>query len=432
MYAILARSPSFDDEVDEIIVPLGRHLQANSEYNPNTTYYGTCGRARMQLRTRITSECPDNVCGPQCSVYCEEVPGQKVCNYLGEVTCLENFDGPNCDECIDGFYGPECEKVCEPTNSSSGHYTCDDFGYTECLPGYTDNTTNCVTCEGNLLEPDCMECDNGYYPQGTCDTFCEPRDDALGHYTCNSDGTIMCNTGYTDTSTNCVTCTGNFKEPDCTECDDDYYPRRICNVYCVPTDNENGHYTCESSGNKRCLIGYTDTSTNCVTCVGNYLEPDCVLCDDKFQGPGCELCIEHYYPHRTCNIKCEPRDDEGGHYICTSQGNISCLAGYTDPATNCVNCIGNFREPDCIGCDEHFTGDQCNTCEQHYYPEDTCNVQCIPRNDSEGHYKCSPETGARECLEGYEDPTTYCVTPVESGTYCICECSKWKSDLVHT
>ena len=271
-------SPSFDDEVDEIIVPLGRHLQANSEYNPNATYYGTCGRARMQLRTRITSECPDNVYGPQCSVYCEEVPGQKVCNYLGEVTCLENFDGPNCDECIDGFYGPKCERFCEPTNSSSGHHTCDDFGYTECLPGYTDNTTNCVTCEGNLLEPDCMECDNGYYPQVTCNTYCEPRDDTLGHYTCSDQGELVCLELYTDPNTNCTTCKGNFKEPDCTECNDhftgpecvfcevNYYPKNDCNVLCVPRNSSEGHFTCDPiTGSRVCLEGYKDSLTDCVT-----------------------------------------------------------------------------------------------------------------------------------------------------------------------
>ena len=47
----------------------------------------------------------------------------------------------------------------------------------------------------------------------------------------------------------------------------------------------------------------------------------------------------------------------------------------------------------------------------------THNAQCMPQNDSEGHYKCNNETGARQCLAGYEDPTTYCVTPVVSGTY---------------
>ena len=168
--------------------------------------------------------------------------------------------------CPANTYGPLCSTACEDV---ANQRSCNYLGTATCAPNY--------------------------YPANSCTTFCVPRDDNSGHYTCNSDGTIMCNTGYTDTSTNCVTCTGNFKEPDCTECDDDYYPRGTCNVYCAPTDNENGHYTCESSGNKRCLTGYTDTSTNCVMCVGNYVEPDCVLCDDKFQGPGCESCIEHYY-----------------------------------------------------------------------------------------------------------------------------------------
>ena len=63
---------------------------------------------------------------------------------------------------------------------------------------------------------------------------------------------------------------------------------------------------------------------------------------------------------------------------------------------DCV-CEGNFLEPNCILCDEN------------YYPPDLCNVQCIPQDNSFGHYTCDPQSGNIVCLEGYTDPLTFCV-----------------------
>ena len=273
-------SPANDDEVDEIVIPLGAHLQADSEFGPNVTYYGSCGRANIQVRTRITSECPPNRYGPTCTKVCVEVPGRTACNYLGQAVCLDNFDGvPDCNECKAGFYGSSCDRFCEPQDSnSSGHYTCDDSGYIVCHPGFTDNSTNCLTCAGNRMEPDCRVCKDNYYPQGTCDTFCKPRNDVSGHYNCSEQGELVCLAGYTDTSTNCTTCRGNFKEPDCNECDDhfvgvdctfcelNYYPRNDCSVMCMPENSSDGHYTCDPfTGSRVCLEGYKDPASGCVT-----------------------------------------------------------------------------------------------------------------------------------------------------------------------
>ena len=47
-------------------------------------------------------------------------------------------------------------------------------------------------------------------------------------------------------------------------CNTNYYGS-ACNIYCVPTDNSQGHYTCGSNGNKVCRSGWTDASNNCLT-----------------------------------------------------------------------------------------------------------------------------------------------------------------------
>ena len=38
-----------------------------------------------------------------------------------------------------------------------------------------------------------------------------------------------------------------------------------CATYCQERDDETGHYTCASDGNRECLNGYTNPMTNCTT-----------------------------------------------------------------------------------------------------------------------------------------------------------------------
>ena len=49
-------------------------------------------------------------------------------------------------------------------------------------------------------------------------------------------------------------------------------------------------------------------------------------------------CTENYFGS-DCTTFCEERDDEQGHYICDSEGNIACRDGYTNTSTNCTKCI---------------------------------------------------------------------------------------------
>ena len=179
-------------------------------------------------------------------------------------------------------------------------------------------------------------------------------------------------------------------------------------------------------------------------CIGNYAPDDCNSCITGFQAPGCDTCAPDFYPANICTVFCQPQNDAQGHYTCNPiTGARECLPMYTDPRTDCVNCIGNFREPDCTQCDSNFQGTECNTCAPNYYPQGVCNIMCQPRNDSQasytcnrvtgqrecgqnfypqgncetfclarndssGHYTCDPLTGDKICLAGYEDPTTDC------------------------
>jgi Golgi apparatus protein 1 len=64
-------------------------------------------------------------------------------------------------------------------------------------------------------------------------------------------------------------------------CDSNFYGSD-CATYCVPTNNNQGHYWCDSStGEKRCRPGWTDPDNNCLTpvcatnchVVGGYCNP---------------------------------------------------------------------------------------------------------------------------------------------------------------
>ena len=50
------------------------------------------------------------------------------------------------------------------------------------------------------FEVACME----NYFGSDCGTFCEERDDAQGHYTCDSEGNRVCRDGYQNPETSCT------------------------------------------------------------------------------------------------------------------------------------------------------------------------------------------------------------------------------------
>ena len=73
--------------------------------------------------------------------------------------------------CSAHFYGPDCSIYCRPANSSDmGHYTCLSDGSRQCLPGYLNETTDCLTpcvpadgCSKSTTDTTCT-CDQDIFP----------------------------------------------------------------------------------------------------------------------------------------------------------------------------------------------------------------------------------------------------------------------------
>ena len=49
-------------------------------------------------------------------------------------------------------------------------------------------------------------------------------------------------------------------------------------------------------------------------------------------------CVENFYGS-DCGTFCVERDDALGHYTCSSEGDLVCLAGYRNPLTKCTECV---------------------------------------------------------------------------------------------
>ena len=48
-------------------------------------------------------------------------------------------------ECNNGYYGADCGTFCIDTDDTSGHFTCGSNGEMICLPGWSEPTSNCLT-----------------------------------------------------------------------------------------------------------------------------------------------------------------------------------------------------------------------------------------------------------------------------------------------
>ena len=47
--------------------------------------------------------------------------------------------------CATNFFGPNCTRFCQGRDDASGHFTCDANGDRVCLAGYVNPASDCVT-----------------------------------------------------------------------------------------------------------------------------------------------------------------------------------------------------------------------------------------------------------------------------------------------
>ncbi|XP_065843967.1 fibropellin-3-like isoform X2 [Oscarella lobularis] len=113
-----------------------------------------------------------------------------------------------------------------------------------------------------------------------------------------------------------------------------------CSNYCVPTNDSSGHYTCDSLGHKLCQSGYEDPNTNCTKQIDECASNSCqngAACVDRLLGYDC-ICVMGF-----TGRLCEADTDECASNPCTHNGTCtdkvndfacSCLPGYTGATCN--------------------------------------------------------------------------------------------------
>lgn len=110
-------------------------------------------------------------------------------------------------------------------------------------------------------------------------------------------------------------------------------------------------------------------------------------------------CQPNYFGDQ-CNILCRPRDDVYGHYNCSPQGDIVCLAGWSgsyclEPicSPGCHKDQGNCSRPNECNCRFGWTGQSCEQCVK--FPG------CVHGSCSKPHEcNCEEGWGGLLCNEG--------------------------------
>ena len=91
--------------------PIDLELSVSSGPIARTTYSGIHNVAEFDLSFRI--DCSENYHGPQCDVFCMEVPGQFTCDSDGNIVCVNSIltPGSNCTQCR--VSGKDPQNNCE-------------------------------------------------------------------------------------------------------------------------------------------------------------------------------------------------------------------------------------------------------------------------------------------------------------------------------
>ncbi|KAI5706104.1 hypothetical protein M8J75_004855 [Diaphorina citri] len=188
-----------------------------------------------------------------------------------------------------------------------------------------------------------VQCDLHYF-NSTCTTFCRPRDDKFGHFTCDSNGDKVCIAGWK--GTNCETA--------------------VCKEGCHPT-----HGKCDVPGLCECRPGwrgeFCDQCKPYPGCKHGYCNGSSwqCICDTNWGGILCDQDLNYCGTHEPCQNGGTCENTAPDQYLCTCPEGFSgvncevvdnpCMMGPCGNGGQCKETAGQFQ---CV-CAPGWTGPTC-------------------------------------------------------------------------
>ncbi|XP_005742174.1 protein jagged-1b [Pundamilia nyererei] len=187
-----------------------------------------------------------------------------------------------------------------------------------------------------------FRCHSNYYGP-FCNKFCRARDDFVGHFSCDQSGSKVCMEGWTG--------------PEC--------KIAVCRQGCHQT-----HGSCDVPGECKCQYGWKgQLCDQCMTfpgCVyGSCTEPWQCVCDVNWGGLLCDKDLNYCGTHQPCKNGGTCTNTEPNEYQCECQEGFrgrncdivehACLSS---PCMNGATCVEDQTGFSCI-CSEGWTGHTC-------------------------------------------------------------------------
>ncbi|XP_062974199.1 protein jagged-2 [Elgaria multicarinata webbii] len=185
------------------------------------------------------------------------------------------------------------------------------------------------------------------------------------------------------------------------KCDENYYGPD-CKKFCGPRNDFVGHYTCDQNGNKACMEGWMGDECKQAVCKqgcnlvhGGCSVPGECKCNYGWQGQFCDECVP--YPgcaHGSCNIpwECKCETNWGG-LLCNKDLNY---CGNHHPCVNGGTCMNTEPDEYSCACQDGYSGKNCEIAE-HACVSNPCANGGTCHETSSG-FKC-------QCPKGWNGPT---------------------------
>ncbi|XP_062241956.1 delta-like protein C [Platichthys flesus] len=212
----------------------------------------------------------------------------------------------------------------------------------------------------------------------------------------------------------------------------EHYHGEACSAYCRPRNDTFGHYSCEATGSRRCLEGWSGEYCTIPICAagcsrnGFCESPGECVCRQGWQGAHCDECARH--PgclHGTCQQpwQCNCKEGWGGLYC---DQDLNYCTNHR-PCRNGASCTNTGQGSYTCACRPGFTGKNCEI-ETNECDSNPCKNggSC---KDLESDYSCACpqgfygkncEVSAMKCADGPCFNGGTCEENMDGGYSCHC------------